>query len=161
MATLTVWKFNDADTAEGVRERVLGMQAKGLINVLDAVVVEWPEGKKRPKTHQLISTAGAGAANGAFWGILFGILFFIPIFGMVFGAAMGALSGSLADYGIDDRFIDSVRSQVTEGTSALFVLSTDAVTDRIKEELGDVDVELVTTNLSVADEDALREVFEN
>ena len=36
---------------------------------------------------------------------------------------MGALSGLFSDYGIDDDFIGSVREQVTEGTSALFLLT--------------------------------------
>ena len=42
---------------------------------------------------------------------------------MAVGAAAGALAGSLADYGIDDDFIKNVREKVTEGTSALFLLT--------------------------------------
>ena len=71
--------------------------------------MSWPEGKKKPKTRQLTSLAGAGALGGAFWGLLFGILFFIPLLGMAVGAAAGALGGSMADVGIDDDFIASVR----------------------------------------------------
>ena len=64
--------------------------------------------------------------SGAFWGMLFGIIFFVPIFGLVVGTAMGSLIGSMADVGINDDFIKSVCSKVTEGTSALFLLTTDA-----------------------------------
>jgi uncharacterized membrane protein len=160
VATLTVWKFEDPDSAEGMRERVIALEKQELIQVHDAVVVSWPADAKKPTTHQLVSTTGAGAASGAFWGLLFGLIFFIPFFGMAFGAAMGALSGSLADFGIDDDFIESVRGNVTPGTSALFLMSSDAVIDRVKEQLSDLHPELVSTNLSVDDEEALKELFE-
>ncbi|MBY5163935.1 DUF1269 domain-containing protein [Salsipaludibacter albus] len=159
MATLTVWKFDDAGAAEQVREQLGSLQKQELITVHDAAVVTWPDGAKKPKTKQAFSTAGAGAASGAFWGMLFGLIFFVPLFGMAFGAAMGALSGSLTDFGIDDDFIDSVRDSVTEGTSALFLMSSDAVVDRIHEQVDLSHAELIRTNLSVEDEEALREAF--
>ena len=160
MATLTVWTFDDPDSAETMRARVLGLQDRDLIQVHDAVVVSWPVDDPRPRTDQLVSTKGAGAASGAFWGLLFGLIFFVPFFGMAFGAAMGALGGALTDLGIDDHFIESVRDEVTPGTSALFLMSSDAVLDEVKDQLSDLHPELVSTNLSVDDEDALRELFE-
>jgi uncharacterized membrane protein len=159
VSSLTVWKFDDADEAERVRERVVALQKQELIQIHDAVVVSWPADAKHPKTHQLVSTKGAGAASGAFWGLLFGLIFFIPFFGMAFGAAMGALTGSLTDFGIDDEFIESVRDKVTPGTSALFLMSSDAVVDRVKEQLSDVHGELISTNLSVEDEEHLKAMF--
>src|SRR6516165_12646221 len=112
MATLSAWKFADADGAENSEQILLGLQSQGLIVIHDAAVVSWPEGKKRPKTKQLNSLTGAGALGGSFWGLLFGLIFFVPLLGMAVGAAIGALSGSLADVGIDDSFIASVRDQV-------------------------------------------------
>jgi uncharacterized membrane protein len=91
--------------------------------------------------------------------LLLGIIFFVPLFGVAVGAAMGALSGSFADVGIDDDFIKQVRESVTEGTSALFVLSSDAVRDRVKEAVEDIDFELITTNLPKEEEDKLRAAF--
>jgi uncharacterized membrane protein len=126
VATLTVWKFHSADGAEQAVEKLGQLQRQELIKVHDAAVVEWPEGKKKPRTRQLHSLAGAGAMGGAFWGFLFGLLFFVPLLGMAVGAATGALSGALADVGIDDSFIDEVRSKVTPGSSALFVMTSDA-----------------------------------
>lgn len=160
MSTLTVWKFDSPERADEVRDQVAALQKQELITIHDAATVSWPEGKKKPKTSQSFSTTGAGAASGAFWGLLFGLIFFVPFFGMAFGAAMGALSGSLADFGIDDEFIDEVRSHVTEGTSALFLLTSGAVADRVAEAIDVTSDNLVSTNLSVDDEDALRELFE-
>ncbi len=102
---------------------------------------------------------GVGALSGAFWGMLFGMIFLIPIFGMVVGAAMGALSGSFADVGISDDFIKSVRSKVTEGTSALFLLTSDAVQDKVVDALKDINFEIIASNLSEAEEDKMREMF--
>lgn len=159
MATLSAWKFDDPQAAEQVRDRVEAMQKQQLIQVHDAVVVSWPADAKKPKTKQLFSPTGAWAAGGAFWGMLFGLIFFVPFFGAAIGAATGALAGSMSDFGIDDDFIASVREKVTPGTSALFLLSSDAVRDRVKDELSGVHAELIATNLSVADEQALRDMF--
>jgi uncharacterized membrane protein len=52
-----------------------------------------------------------------------------------------------------------VRDQVTPGTSALFLLSSDAVIDRVKEEFPASDAELISTNLSNEQEAKLREAF--
>ena len=70
------------------------------------------------------------------------------------------MTGSLADVGIDDSFVNQVRDEVTPGTSALFLLTSDAVTDRVADALRGTDMELITTNLSKEDEDTLRHAFE-
>jgi uncharacterized membrane protein len=65
----------------------------------------------------------------------------------------------MADVGISDAFIKSVRERVTPGTSALFLLSSDAVMDRVSAEFGDTRAELISTNLSMEQEQRLREAF--
>ena len=159
MATLTAWKFDTPDGASKAEAMLVGLSKQQLINIIDAATVEWLPGKKKPKTRQLNSLTGAGALGGAFWGLLFGILFFVPLLGLAVGAASGALGGSLADAGIDDDFIDSVKQKVTPGTSALFLLSADAVMDKVKDAFAGVNAELISTNLSDEDEAKLREAF--
>ena len=51
--------------------------------------------------------------------------------GALVGAAWGALAGSFTDVGINDDFIKRTREQVTEGTSAVFLLTQNAVVDRV------------------------------
>ena len=102
-----------------------------------------------------------GALDGAFWGLLFGLLFFIPFLGMAIGAGMGALAAHFADVGIDDNFIKEVRSQVTPGTSALFLMTQNAVQDRVLER-AKTDLpkfELIASNLSKDEEAKLRDAF--
>ena len=112
--------------------------------------MSWPAGKKRPKTRQLRNMTGAGALGGSFWGLLFGLLFFVPLLGLAVGAAMGALSGSMTDVGIDDDFIKRARDEVTPGTSALFLMTSDAVIDKVHDAFTGQRAELVPTNLSRA-----------
>ena len=160
MATLTVWKFHTAGGADDALHTLEQLQKQELITVHDGAVVTWPEGAKKPKTRQLASLTGAGALGGAFWGFLFGLLFFIPLVGMAVGAAMGALTGSLADVGIDDDFIRQVRDTVTPGTSALFLMTSGAVEDKVREAFQGTEMELLQTNLSNEQEQRLREAFE-
>jgi uncharacterized membrane protein len=159
MATITVLKFDTPQGAEEALDVVKGLSKQQLITLHDAAIVTWPEGKKKPKTKQMVGLAGIGALDGAFWGMLFGLIFFVPFFGMAIGAAMGALTGKFADYGIDDDFIKSVQSKVTEGTSALFLMTSDAVQDKVVDAFKGIKFELVTTNLSKEEEAQLREAF--
>jgi uncharacterized membrane protein len=160
MATLTVWKFDTAEGAEAATKTLEELSREELITIHDAATVSWPEGKKKPKTRQLANLAGAGALGGAFWGLLFGLIFFVPLLGAAIGAATGALSGSLSDVGIDDSFINRARDQITPGTSALFVMSSDAVIDRVRDAFeGHEPSELLFTNVDHEQEAALRQVF--
>jgi uncharacterized membrane protein len=52
-----------------------------------------------------------------------------------------------------------VREKVTEGTSALFLLESGAVVDRIHDEVKGMDFEIITTNLPKDQEAKLREAF--
>ena len=159
MATLTVWKFPEAYGAEQTESILERLQKEELITIHDAATVSWPEGAKKPKTRQLNNLAGAGALGGSFWGLLFGLIFFVPLLGMAMGAAMGALGGAMSDVGIDDDFINSVRNEVTPGTSALFLMTSDVVSDKVKGAFEGSHAELLHTNLSNEQEAKLREVF--
>ena len=159
MSTLTVWKFQSAEGAENVETALKSLQKEGLIKILDAAVVTWPAERSKPRTKQLINLVGAGALSGTFWGMLFGLIFFVPLLGAAIGAGIGALAGSMTDVGISDSFINSVKQRVTPGTSALFVLSSDEVIDRIKDVFQDSHAELIASNLSAEQEAKLREVF--
>ncbi len=159
MATLTAWEFPTPHGADDALMRLEKLQTQALIQVHDAAVVSWEVGKKKPKTRELHDTTKIGALGGGFWGLLFGLIFFVPIIGLAIGAGMGALLGSLRDVGISDQFISAVREKVVPGTSALFLLSSNAVFDRVAEEFKDTDAELISTNLSEEQEAQLREAF--
>jgi len=159
MTTLTVLKFATPTGAEQMLEKIQSLQKIQLIKLQDAAIVTWPEGKSKPKTKQLANMAGLGAVEGAFWGMLFGLIFFVPFFGLAIGAAMGAIGGKMADYGIDDNFIKQTREKVTEGTSALFLLTSDAVQDKVIDELKGFEFELISSNMTKEQEDQFKAAF--
>ena len=159
MGTMTVWKFESARGAESALELLERLQKEELLQINDAAYVYWAEGRKKPKTQQLHNMTGAGALGGSFWGLLFGLIFFVPLLGVAVGAAMGALTGSMSDVGIDDAFIRKVRDNVTPGTSALFVMTSNVVADKVLDEFRSTGASLISTNLSNEQEARLREVF--
>ncbi|SDN72848.1 DUF1269 domain-containing protein [Allokutzneria albata] len=161
MATLTIWRFSTADGAVRAADTLAELAKQQLITVHDAAVVSWEEDRRKPKTRQLHNLAGRGALGGAFWGMLFGLLFFVPLLGAAIGAAAGALGGAMSDVGIDDKLIQRIRDQITPGTSALFVLSSEAVLDKVSDAFAEKHErpELIFTNLSDEQEKRLREVF--
>jgi uncharacterized membrane protein len=160
VATLTVWKFDTYDGAEQAETRLEQLAKQGLLTIQDAAVVSWPADKKAPKTRQSHSMAGVGALGGAFWGLLFGLLFFVPLLGLAIGAAAGALGGSLTDIGIDDDFINAARREIQPGTSALFVMTSEVVLDKVQGQFADLQPQLIRSNLTAEQEDRLRQVFE-
>lgn len=159
MATVTVLKCPTADGAEALLTHIKALQTQHLITLVDAAVVSWPSGAKTPKTRQLVNVVATGAASGMFWGMLFGVVFLTPLFGLAVGAAAGAAGGAFRDYGIDDTFITRLRSEVTEGTSALFLMTTGAVVDRVGAALKGEPFEIIATNLSEEQERNLRAAF--
>ena len=88
------------------------------------------------------------------------MIFFVPFLGAAIGAGMGGMTGALADVGISDDFIKEVREKVTEGTSALFALTSGVTAlDKVVDELKYYDFEIISTNLPEEQEQKLREAF--
>ncbi|HEY1306204.1 MAG TPA: DUF1269 domain-containing protein [Vicinamibacterales bacterium] len=159
MATVSVLTFPAADGAQRALDRVQTLRDRNLITLHDAAIVSWPAGQQSPSTKQLVNLVGRTAATGMFWGMLFGFIFFTPLFGIALGAAVGAIGGAFRDYGIDDSFIRAIRTKVTEGTSALFLMTSDAVIDRVAEGMKGLTFDIIATNLSNDQERKLRDAF--
>ena len=161
MATsLVVLKFDTPDGADKGLELAVSLQKQKLLELLDAALVSWPTGKKKPKTRHLGDQTCRGAWYGAFWGMLLGFLFFMPLLGAAWGAAVGAISGHFADYGVGREFIEQVRNKVKEGTSALFLLLGQVTADRVIEAFKAAPkFEIIASNLSKEQEEKLREAF--
>ena len=161
MATLSVVRFDDPRAAARTLIALQGMQDRNMITLEDAAVVSWPEGNKKPSIPQE-HLVGEMALGGAFWGFLFGLIFFMPFLGAAIGAGAGAsLSTSLENEGIDAEFIKRVGEEVTEGTSALFALTSGAA-DReevVAELTQQYAFEIIWTDLPEDELQKLREVF--
>lgn len=161
MATLSAWLFDTPDGASQAENLLLDLQKQQVLVVQDAATVSWPQGAKKPTTKELTSTGWAGAGMGGMWGLLFGLIFFVPLLGVAIGAGIGALMGHFADYGISKDFIDSVKAKVVPGTSAIFLMTSNANTEKVAEEVkkAGLKAELIQSNLSDDQAEKLRKTF--
>ncbi len=157
-STLTVLTTPTIDGDEGILEEIVLLQKQELITVEDAAWVKRDEDGK-PKVKQAVNLVGKGALGGAFWGMLIGLLFLAPWLGAAIGAASGALGGKVADFGIDDDFIKTVGNRIQPGTSALFLLTRDAVVDKVVDALKGYEFEIIHTNLPTEQEAELWAAF--
>jgi uncharacterized membrane protein len=137
MATVTVLKFSYPEGAADALSVVQRLQKEHLIKLIDAAEVSWPPGRRSPVTKTLVT----------------------QLLLMAIRAAFGALGDAYRDYGIDDEFIDHVRREVKEGTSALFLMTENAILDRVADAMKALKFEIFATNLSSEQEQRLRDAF--
>ena len=123
MTTFTVWKFEDPEGAKRAASLLKNAEEEGLVNIVDHAVMSWPVGAGKPDIHHGHDDPKSGAAWGALWGMLIGALFAIPLVGGIAGAALGALAKSTEGAGIKKADLEKIRTQITEGTSALFLVT--------------------------------------
>ncbi|WP_315097834.1 DUF1269 domain-containing protein [uncultured Cellulomonas sp.] len=159
MTTFTAWKFDTADGAARAAETLRQAQGDRLVRIVDHAVISWPEGATKPSMHHTRDDALRGTGWGAFWGLLFGSIFFVPLLGAAVGAAAGALSRTVAAVGIGEEQLETIRAQVTVGTSMLCAVTEDADTDRLGERFRGLHSTLVATNLTDAERALLLETF--
>ena len=159
MATLTAFRFDSVDGADSALGVVPMLQQQQSFAILDAALVSWPKGKNRPSTRQVVLPTGTQLLDGTFWGMLFGLIFFVPVLDTGRREEMERLTSALSDVGIDEDFIYQLRSKLTEGTSALFILSRDALMDKINDVSKGKKPDLIAINLRRNDEMKLRDLF--
>jgi uncharacterized membrane protein len=96
---------------------------------------------------------------GAFWGVLLGALFLMPVVGALAGAGLGALSSTMKGVGITKEDLERIRGEVTEGTSALFLVTEEGNLDRLGERFHGWSGSLISTNLTDEERALLLETF--
>ncbi|NMO88217.1 DUF1269 domain-containing protein [Actinomycetospora sp. TBRC 11914] len=154
MTTLSIWTFDTETGAETALRPLERRQNQRLLTLDDASVVAWAADAARPRTYQAGTAAGTAALSGAFWGLLFGTVFLLPLSGSTAAAGAG-----LAHVGLPDAFLGRVRDRIVAGTSALFLLTDDAVVDAVGEVLADTHIDLLATTLTRTQQDALTRAF--
>jgi uncharacterized membrane protein len=150
MTAFTVWKFDGPDGADRAASILQRAASEGLIKILDHAVVSWPVGASRPNTRHGHEETMRGTGWGAF---------LVPVVGGVAGAAIGAISKATEGTGITKEQLQTIRTEVTEGTSALFVVTDEGDLDRVGERFHGMHSKLVATNLTGAERAVLLETF--
>jgi uncharacterized membrane protein len=159
MTTFAVLRFPTAGGAQRTLRTLQHFQEQRMIQIEDGAILTWPPGARHPRTKQLSELTRVGVLDGGFWGMLFGLLFSVPFFGVAAGNAIGILANHFVYYGFDEDFIKKVRDQITEDTSALFLLTNEAVLDRIAVAIKNMPFELIPITLSNEQEAQLRDAF--
>ena len=162
-SNLVVLSFEGADAAQGMLDNVRDMQARGLLELEDAVVAyrepNMPNVAFRqldPVIEQTDARRKRHAAAGGGIGLLVGLL----LGGPIGGAAVGAIIGALKDRGIDDGFIRNVSNSLQPDSSAIFLLVKEGGdTEKIREELRPFKAKVVHTTLAPEVEKQLRDTL--
>ncbi len=132
MSSLTAWKFGGTEGADAAVLRLKQLDHQELIDVLDVAVVRWPEYSAEPLAQEHVTDEGT---------------------------KMSALVNKVRKAGIDSAMVESVKSDITPGTSALLLLSSDATIDTVAKAFEGQGMELIRSDLSVQQEDQLRSAF--
>jgi uncharacterized membrane protein len=159
MTTFTVWKFEDADGAHRAESTLQSAAGEGLVQIVDHAVLSWPEGADKPELKHKHDSSKRSAGWGAVWGVLGGALFAIPVAGAVVGAGIAVLAKRADGTGITQEDLERIRTEVTPGTSALFLVTDKANLDRLGERFHGRDSTLISTNLTEAERETLLETF--
>ena len=160
MATLTVLKFGSVDGAEKGLKLVEDLQKQALITLHDAAVVTWPTGERKPKTRQMSDRAGDRGAGRR----LLGHALRPDLLRAFLWHGDRRSAGHPVRSFRRLRHRQPVRQRRSgeghRGHVSLFLLTSDAVTDRVIEAAKTLPkFEIVATNLPKDQEDKLRTAF--
>jgi len=132
MATLTAWRFSSTEGADDAVLRLVRLDEQDQIDVEDAAVLRWPRYASAPMADVHVTRQG-----GAF----------------------SSIAKKIAHGNIDSSTVDSVKDDMTPGTSALVLLSENATVSTVAKAFEGQSMELIRSDLSVQQEDQVRRVF--
>jgi uncharacterized membrane protein len=160
MSNLVVVTFDNAEDAGKVREALSQLEKQNLLSLDDsAVVVKDAEGKIHVH-NQVDRGIKIGAIGGGLLGLMLGIVFF-PLAGLAIGVAGGALVGKMVDLGVDQKFVKQLESEMTPGSSAIFVLVRQSDPNAVLAALKPYSGHVYQTSLDTEAEESLRRVLDD
>jgi uncharacterized membrane protein len=129
----TAWRFAGTEGADNAVMTLKQLAAQDLINLMDVAVLRWPEYAPEPTTTEHVTQEGSKVA---------------------------AMLRKLQHETVDSSMIDTVRRDLRPGTSAMVMLSSDANLDAVVHAFEGQPMELLRTDLSVPEQDRLRQDVE-
>jgi uncharacterized membrane protein len=130
--TTTAWRFNGTEGADAAVLRLKQLDAQEVMDVQDITVLRWPQYASGPQVQEHVTDEGSKASS---------------------------LAKRIRKAGIDGALLQAVKDDMQLGTSALVVLSADAAIDSVAKAFEGQAMELIRSDLSVQQEDALRTAF--
>lgn len=156
MATLSLLRFSTAGGAATALEALQALNAAGRFEARELALASWQPGRRVPDFRPVHLPQSKASMGSDFWNLLAIHLFQLPLAVASAGLPPGSAHCSLADLGIRDDFLRTVRDRVTPGTSALLAMTDDATVDPIIHLLQHLAFTVVSTSLSTRQVEALR-----
>jgi uncharacterized membrane protein len=128
----TAWRFTGTEGADDAVLRLKQLDGQELIDVQDVAVLRWPQYASQPSAQEHVTDEGSRVSS---------------------------LVSKLRHASIDGSMIESVKGDMTPGTSVLMLLSSDAAVDTVAKAFEGQGMELVRSDLSVQQQDRLRAAF--
>jgi uncharacterized membrane protein len=128
----TAWRFTGTEGADGAVLRLKQLDAQDLIDVQDVTVLRWPHYASQPIAQEHVTDEGSKVSS---------------------------LVSKLRHPTIDGTMLESVKSDMTPGTSVLMLLSSEAAVDTVARAFEGQGMVLVRSDLSVQQQDRLRAAF--
>jgi uncharacterized membrane protein len=128
----TAWRFSGTEGADAAVLRLKQLDSQELMDVQDVAVLRWPQYASGPQVQEHVTDEGSKTAS---------------------------LAKRIRKAGIDGAMLQAVKDDMKLGTSALLVLSADAAIEAVAKAFEGQAMELIRSDLSVQQEDALRNAF--
>jgi uncharacterized membrane protein len=132
MSALTAWRFVGTEGADNAVLRLMQLDAQDLIDLEDVAVLRWPQYAGRPTAQEHVTDEGG---------------------------KVSAMAKKLRKAAIDSSMVESVKGDMTPGTSAVVLLTSGAVIDTLAEAFRGQPMELIRSDLSVQQQDQVRAAF--
>jgi uncharacterized membrane protein len=130
--TTTAWRFKGTEGADAAVLRLKQLDAQEVLDVQDVAVLRWPQYASGPQVQEHVTEEGGRTTS---------------------------LAKRIRKAGIDNALLQAVKDDMRLGTSALVVLSADAAIDTVADAFQGQAMELIRSDLSVQQQDALRSAF--
>jgi uncharacterized membrane protein len=157
MNQLIVVTFDHLEDARKAMQRLRSLESDGRIRFEDTAIVEREaDGTAHVRNEVSGTTEGAAVVGALIGGAL---AFAFPLAGIALGAALGAAVGNLLDSGVSGKFVDELKTSLTPGRSALFLVVKDAQVEPLIAALRDFEGEVTQTTLDTEAEEALRQAL--
>jgi uncharacterized membrane protein len=132
MSALTAWRFAGTEGADDAVLRLKQLDAQELIDLEDVAVIRWPQYAGQPAAQEHVTDEGG---------------------------KVSAIAKKLRKAVIDSSMVESVKGDLTPGTSALVLLTSGAVVDTIAQAFQGQPMELIRSDLSIQQQDQVRAAF--
>ena len=157
MNQLIVVTFDHLEDARTAMQRLRSLESEGRIRFEDTALVEREaDGTAHVRNEVSGTTEGAAVIGAVIGGML---AFAFPLAGIAIGGALGAAVGKMLDNRVSGKFVDELKTTLTPGRSALFLVIKDAQVGALISSLRDFEGEVTQTTLDSEAEEALRQAL--